>query len=237
MFVRASLVALALLAVVAGGCRAIPKSEVPEYIQTVANGRYYVMDGYDTFEVFQESGHLPVTATHIAAGPYGETVIIEASKDDPTLEERLWREFEKRNFFYAEYPLGDEVYVLGQPEAVRDLPEITPVNTVEREGLGPRGETVVFQADPGNEWFAKHLIQRYKEKHYYYAEEIRDGKLYVFGSDSSHLSFKQGGELAGETYQKVGPNKEDVVIEDIPDNPQIHRFLKMEFNERYGSKL
>jgi len=85
------------------GCQLATKntpeeSSTDRYYEHRHEGRYYVFGNHETAEAFAQAGsHPPFTLTLVGEGPDGETVVVEADKNDKSFEETLLAEFRRRH--------------------------------------------------------------------------------------------------------------------------------------------
>lgn len=137
-----------------------------EYYVWKYDGRIFVIGDPDTNDLFAATKVLPLTKTFFAAGPMGETVIVEAKNNKPDFTERLVERYldsphlvsQDKDYFVWRY--RKKLYVIGSSgtslsfEQTLLLPESRAFL-----GAGPEGETVIFEAgkDAG-------LLNRLQEK-------------------------------------------------------------------------
>ena len=131
---------------------------------------------------------------------------------------------------YYEIHKDGRIYVLAD---VADLKEFaatgeTPLR-VTRIGGGPKGETVVFAiARPESkkkDGFGAVEMYDFKRKGAdkdFYAEVVRDGKYYVFGSWESLEAFRKTGQTAGLSAA-TGPKGEALMVSQ-PSDKLVERF-------------
>ena len=123
------------------------------------DNRIYVMGSEEAVKEFKKTGHMPYTKTKIGEGPAGETVVVEISKKDPKLADRLWKTFTKKHLFYAERIKHGRIYVIGSFKSLVAFDKTGHLPyTKTFIGEGPSGETVVFEIDKKN----PHTVRRLK---------------------------------------------------------------------------
>lgn len=69
---------------------------MPGYVETEHDGRLYVTSSQATADKLAAGGELPMSVTKIGAGPNGQTLVIEASKDG-SLEKALATAYAQRH--------------------------------------------------------------------------------------------------------------------------------------------
>jgi hypothetical protein len=70
----------------------------------------------------------------------------------------------------------------------------------------------------------------------FYAEEVKDGRVYVFGTVASHDKFLATNEVditKFKTYIGLGPNRETAIVQVDKDVPQMTPRLVSHFQERW----
>jgi hypothetical protein len=140
--------------------------DTPSYTQVEHDGRLYVLGSKKMTKKFMETKHLPYTQTHIAAGPNGETVVVEVDKGNPDFADDLWQTFLKLNFFYKEVEKNDRIYVIGQEETYAKFKENGHLPYTQTHiGEGPDGETVVIEVDKKNPNLAARLGNQFGLRH------------------------------------------------------------------------
>jgi hypothetical protein len=133
------------------------------------HGRHYVVGSTESLAKFMASGHLPYTKTILGAGPMGETVVFEVNKKDPSLAERLQKEYNHTPFLIKSnnkdffiYKKGERHYVVGsQASSDKFLASGHLPYTKTILGAGPMGETVIFEVDKKNASVADRLVKTY----------------------------------------------------------------------------
>jgi hypothetical protein len=137
-----------------------------EYYVWKYDGRIFVIGDPDTNTLFAATKVLPLTKTFFAAGPNGETVIVEAKNGKPDFTERLVERFltsphlvnHDTDYFVWRYK--DRLYVIGSSgtslffERKLFIPQSQAFL-----GVGPKGETVIFEAGKD-----RNLLNRLQEK-------------------------------------------------------------------------
>ncbi len=72
----------------------------------------------------------------------------------------------------------------------------------------------------------------------YYAEEQRDGRIYVFGAKKSHEAFKAGAGLeVSKRFIGAGPGGETVILEAKDKLPEMTARLIATFSKNHGISL
>jgi hypothetical protein len=165
---------------VTAGCAANGKqtqSAAPENVYS-ADGiivwahadRHYVTGSEKRHKMFAEHQHLPYTKTILGAGPNGETVVFEVAKKDSSFVENLIKKYKQIPFLvtskgdnFSVYKFNGRIYVISNPKT-RDffvkhhhLPY-----TKTLLGIGPGGETVIFEVNKKDPTFVDQLIKMYK---------------------------------------------------------------------------
>jgi hypothetical protein len=70
----------------------------------------------------------------------------------------------------------------------------------------------------------------------FYAEEVKDGRVYVFGTVASHDKFVKTNEVditKFKTYIGLGPHRETTIVQVDKDVPQMTPRLVSHFQERW----
>lgn len=137
-----------------------------EYYVWKYDGRIFVIGDPDTNTLFAATKVLPLTKTLFAAGPNGETVIVEAKNNKPDFTERLMERFfasprlvnQDNDYFVWRY--RDRLYVIGSSGASLSFEQklLLPKSRAFL-GAGPNGETVIFEAGKDSS-----LLMRLQEK-------------------------------------------------------------------------
>ncbi len=136
------------------------------YAEEQHDGRIYVIGIDNTHTDFLQQPHLPYTRTKIGYGPHGETVVFEVDKKNPAMVERLEREFNDRNRFYAEEQHNGRLYIIGQEDMHKSFQQQQHLPyTHTRIGAGPNRETLVFQVDKKNPAMLNRLKSQFSERH------------------------------------------------------------------------
>ncbi len=71
----------------------------------------------------------------------------------------------------------------------------------------------------------------------FYAEELHDGRIYLFGQQKTHEAFlktKEPNPLKIKSFIKRGPNRETVIVETDKEAPTMGDRLWKQFQTRYG---
>ncbi len=149
--------------------------------------RLFVIGNYASSLEFEVHPELPFTKTLFAAGPRGETGVLEIDKKDNGLKERLLARFEEiawplaahdDNYFVWQY--RGQIYLLGDratnhlfsrnrfsdcSKQVRNIEncfvEEELRNSRSYLNAGPHGETVVVEDDPRQPEMAARLVKEY----------------------------------------------------------------------------
>lgn len=130
------------------------------------DGRIYVIGDSKTLENFKTNHHLPLTKTMIGAGPNGETVVVEVSKDDPTMANKLWIDYANDNIHYYERYHDGRVYVMGSLSSLENFKKTHHLPLTKTYiGEGSNGETVVIEESKDDKAHAASLWSMYKKKH------------------------------------------------------------------------
>jgi hypothetical protein len=141
--------------------------------------------------------------------------------------------------YYAEERHNDRVYVFGKSgthEAFRSTHHMPYTMTLI--GRGPKGETVVIEVDKKDPELQQRLLDTFKKRNLYYAEERHSGRIYVLGSASTHEAFRTTHHLPYTmTLIGAGPDGVTVVLEVDKKNPHVQQRLREEFEQRHGLSL
>lgn len=132
------------------------------------NNRLYVVGSKSMADKFVKQHHLPYTRTILGLGPKGETVVFEVQKKKPAYVARLQQKYEsapallkaKENFWVWKY--NGRIYVIGQQktnEAFKMNHHLPYTKTIL--GLGPQGETVIFEVNKKDPSLAESLRQQF----------------------------------------------------------------------------
>jgi hypothetical protein len=73
----------------------------------------------------------------------------------------------------------------------------------------------------------------------FYAEESYKSRLYVFGTEKAHKSFKDHEQVPtiAKTFIGAGPEGQTVVLEADAKTNDLQERLKVQYESRHGSKL
>lgn len=73
----------------------------------------------------------------------------------------------------------------------------------------------------------------------FYAEETYKARLYVFGTEKAHKSFKEHEQVPSiaKTFIGAGPEGQTVVLEADAKTNDLQERLKVQYESRHGSKL
>lgn len=192
-------------------------------------GRIWVIGNQSTSENFAKNHHMPYTKTVLGAGPNGETVIFEVDKKKPEMADQLKSKYESTPFLlesdesgYHLWKYKERLYVTGNPETnenFRHHPHLPYTKTIL--GLGPFGETVIFEVDKKDTEFVDGLVAKYESTPFLIRSEEDDfhvwiykGRIYVIGHKKTHENFKKHPHLPyTKTVLGAGPNGETVIFE------------------------
>ena len=144
-------------------CQSTPAKS---YTAIPHDGRIYVVGSAESAAKFKETHHLALTKTMIGAGPNGETVVVEVSKDDPELAEKLWTDYATENIHYYERYHDGRVYVMGSLSTLKSFESSHHLPlTLTFIGEGYNGETVVIEESKEDSMLSKKLWAMYKTKY------------------------------------------------------------------------
>jgi len=132
--------------------------------------RHYVTGSEKMHKMFAEHQHLPYTKTILGAGPNGETVVFEVAKKDSTFVDNLITKYNQIPFLvtsqgdnFSVYKYNGRIYVIGNPKTRDFFVEHQHLPYTKTQlGVGPGGETVIFEVNKKDPNFADQLIKRYK---------------------------------------------------------------------------
>ena len=136
------------------------------YIAVPHDGRIYVLGSAESAAKFKATHHLALTKTMIGEGPNGESVVLEVSKEDPELANRLWVDYANDNIKYFERYHDGRVYVMGSLatlEAFKKTHHLPLTKTYISEGVN--GESVVIEESKDDATLSTRLWAAYKAKH------------------------------------------------------------------------
>lgn len=138
--------------------------------------------------------------------------------------------------YYYSYEYEGKTYLIGRPASAVDFENEHQLAQSETlEGVGPKGETVVIEIDSEDASLKEFLWQRYKDANLFYTEEVKDGQIFVLGSEKSRDAFQQSGTLPNpRTLAGAGPGGEDVHIEVDPENDALVNRLEAEFQATHA---
>ena len=73
----------------------------------------------------------------------------------------------------------------------------------------------------------------------FYAEETFKGRLYVFGTEKAHQSFKESQQVPhiAKSFIGSGPEGQTLVLEADPKTNDLQDRLKVQYETRHGAKL
>lgn len=209
-----------------------------DYFEIVHDGRVYLVGSAASYAAQKVAPHLPYSHSRVGAGPAGETVIVELDPKDAAHQERLWDEYVRRHLFYEELQHEGRIYVVGSQKslaALRETQHLAYTQTIL--GYGPQSATVIFEVDPKQEALQRRLRREFDRRHRYYAEEHREGRIYVIGDAALHGEFRSSGHLP-YTASKIGkgPQGETLVFQVDTKDEGLLRRLEREFAARHASK-
>ena len=154
---------LLFIAVLFCSCKSTPSKS---YTALKHDGRIYVIGNANTLESFKKTHHLPLTKTMIGAGPMGETVVVEVSKGDPELANKLWMDYANDNIKYYERYHDGRVYVMGSLSTLESFKKTHHLPLTKTYiGEGANGETVVIEESKDDTTLSASLWSMYKKKH------------------------------------------------------------------------
>ncbi|MBF0351499.1 MAG: hypothetical protein HQM11_10740 [SAR324 cluster bacterium] len=132
-------------------------------------GRIYVIHNENVNAKFEEFPHMPFTKTILGLGPEGETVVFEVDTKKPEVTERLEALYAGKPWLVSSaddlkvWQKGSRLFVVGNQKTNESFKETGHLPyTKTFLGMGPNGETVVFEVDPKDDSFQTQLIEKYK---------------------------------------------------------------------------
>lgn len=191
-------------------------------------GRLYVIGSDKINESFQKHKHMPYTKTILGLGIEGETVVFEVNKKDSTFADRLISIYKERNPIrvdaeenYNVWKYNGRIYVIGSDkvnETFKKHKHMPYTKTIL--GLGPAGETVIFEVNKKDPAFAEQLIEKYNSKPYLVTSSQNyfvwkyNGRIYVIGSTKTNDTFVKHKHMPyTKTILGLGPGGETVIFE------------------------
>ena len=128
-----------------------------DYYQVHHAGRIYAFSDFKDYQIWRQTGEVPLVVTHIGAGPNGETVKMQLNKEEAKAMETTvgfkgaaQRMFEgellgKRDAFYGEIFGDSRVYVFEDGADLQAFQSAGHVACgITQIGAGPDGKSVVF---------------------------------------------------------------------------------------------
>lgn len=191
------------------------------------NGRIFVVGSQEMSEKFRKQHHLPYNRTILGLGPKGETVVFEVAKKKPEYVARLQKKYEntpvlmeaRESFWVWKY--DGRIYVIGSEKtntAFQTTHFLPYTKTIL--GMGPLGETVIFEVHKKKPEFAAMLKEKYEktpillksEPHLYVWKY--NGRIYVIGQEKTNKAFMVNHHLPyTKTILGAGPQGETVIFE------------------------
>lgn len=133
------------------------------YAEERVEGKIYVLGDIDTHVAYFRSHDVPNSVMKVGAGPGGEAVILQADPKDTSLTDRLWKEFQKRNLYYAEETQDGQLFVVGSLISNYNLLRDRKLENSETAEIN--GVKVAFETNPADPLLLKRLKTQYAEKH------------------------------------------------------------------------
>lgn len=140
-----------------------PAVDTSYYAEEKAEGKIIVIGDSASHIDFLTRQEMTNTVTKVGAGPAGEAVVLQTNPAVPALEERLWKEFQKRNLYYAEETHDGQVFVLGSLRTHYNF--LREKKLAASEAFDARGVKVVVEKDPASPHLANRLKAQYAAKH------------------------------------------------------------------------
>ena len=137
---------------------------------------------------------------------------------------------------YWEQVHEGRIYVIGNAETHASFMKTHHLPyTFTKIGAGPKGETVVVEADKSGKVLQDKLWEKFRLRNLYYAEEEHEGRTYVLGSAVSQLGFRKSPHLPyALTMIGAGVDGKTVVFEVSKDNQAYALRLKAEYARRHN---
>lgn len=207
------------------------------------NNRLYVVGSRSMADKFAEQHHLPYTRTILGLGPKGETVIFEVQKKKPEYVAQLQKKYEnapallKAEDSFWVWKYDGRIYVVGSEKtnnAFQNTHFLPYTRTIL--GLGPQGETVIFEVQKKNPEFVAGLQKKYEHtpmllrsaKNFWVWKY--NGRIYVIGQHKTNEAFKANHHLPyTKTILGLGPQGETVVFEVNKKDPSLAESLRQQF--------
>ena len=140
---------------------------------------------------------------------------------------------------YWEHEHEGRIYVIGNASTNASFLKTHHLPyTFTKIGSGPKGETVVVEADKSGNELQDKLWEKFRLRNLYYAEEEHDGRIYVLGSARSQLVFRDSPHLPyALTLIGAGVGGKTVVFEVDKDNDALAQRLKQEYASRHDIRF
>lgn len=225
----------------------------PELIQVLPGyyhayeylGRIYVISSDQARQYFLDYGELPEADIKYQAGPRGEAIVFEASRENPDLSQHL-----KKIFFETPYRLytnGKSIwlysykgrtFVLGSAESnVAFLKHKQLSHTKTVVGGGAMDETLIYEINRSKPDQLEYLEMKYRMtpkridgngKDYWVYR--MNGRIFVVGTLMVRDYFEAVHELPfTQTLISAGPKGETVVLEEVKKDKTVAGRLKAAF--------
>ena len=128
-----------------------------DYYEIHHEGRIYAFSDYGPYQIWRETGEVPLVVTRIGAGPGGETIKLQLNKTEAKAMEKTvgYKGAAQRLFegelvglesgFYGEVLRPERIWVFSSGEDLRAFQSSGHVACgLTQIGAGPDGRTVVF---------------------------------------------------------------------------------------------
>ena len=137
---------------------------------------------------------------------------------------------------YWEHRHEGRIFVIGNADTNESFKKTHHLPyTFTKIGAGPKGETVVVEADKSGNVLQNKLWDKFRMLNLYYAEEEHNDRIYVLGSATSHLAFRNSPHLPyALTMIGAGKDGKTVVFEVDKDNSAQAQRLKSEYASRHN---
>ena len=207
------------------------------------NKRIYVVGSKEMAEKFEKQHHLPYTRTILGLGPKGETVVFEVNKKKPEYVARIQKKYENTpallisgdSFWVWKY--DGRVFVIGDGktnDAFQANHHLPYTRTIL--GLGPQGETVIFEVQKKKPEFVDALQKKYEHTPMLLRSEPNfwvwkyNGRIYVIGQEKTNEAFKANHHLPyTKTVLGLGPQGETVIFEVNKKDASLAENLRAKF--------
>ena len=136
------------------------------YSEIEYDARTYIVGSIASKFKFMKLPHFPYAKTLVGAGAQGQTVVVEIDKKNSHMQERLWKEYKARNFYYAEEIHDGRIYVIGNKEThekFKKNPHLPYPRTMI--GAGPDGETIIFELDKKNPVILRSAMLEFNQRY------------------------------------------------------------------------